>query len=82
MPHVFFQESLDYFLKTWSKLKICLKLFEIWLNGKDASWPDWGWFAEVGEGIGLILPLLPLPKQMVMARAYVTDMAGYGRTEF
>lgn len=73
--------GLDYFPNTQSKLKFCLKLFEIWVNGKDASWPDWGWFAVVGEGISLILLLLSLPKQMVMALAYVIDRAGYGRIE-
>lgn len=47
---MYFQESLDYFLKTQSKVKIYLELLEILVNGKGASVLDWGWFAAVGEG--------------------------------
>lgn len=40
-----FQESLD-FLKTQSKVKICIILLEILVNGNGLQ--DWGWFAAVG----------------------------------
>lgn len=46
---MYFQESRDYFLKTYSKVKTYLKLLEILVNGKGASELDWGWLAAVGE---------------------------------